>query len=966
MTYHRFFRLGAFVLISMLASLTAYAQGWSHGSFWQDGNPPAPFANDGNYVAGFSGFLGENVLAVMNYPGAGVRYRFEGFELSKGFRFGRDVSPFDNLHHVARGLAYPVLDTVAVLEEIMPIAGGNRSMQLVFYQFETAPVDVNAVLQTDVFSVPGTDAYGARLLMLANGDYLILGSVETVGNRDVLLARVSKTGPLLWASVFPGSDNETPVQVVPGANGTFHILKRNATSGSLALLTVDPSGNLLTEIPLPGNNGDQPADLAATGDGNLALAGSNPTGGLFLQKITPGGATLWRNDFPLPDQSFAPYALLEDAAGDLVLLGTHTNLITNEQDGRLMKFDAAGTPLWERRIGRDNRPETMTELALCPDGGYLLGGKYLSQTVLHAYVVKTDVNGIIKPGRITGNVFRDNDVDCSNTSGDQPLANRIVQAYLDSTRVFFGTTDSLGNYEIECDTGNYTLSLLLPNNYWEPCANHLPLHIGYLDTAVVDFAVQAAIDCPFLTVEHGLLNARPCDTTTLHLDYCNYGPVQAEDAYVVVTLDTLLSYVSAGIPPSVIFGNMLTFPLGDIDPEDCGHLQIEVAVACDAQAGMTVCTEAHIYPDSICDPADPSWSGAYVEVEAECQGDSVLFRLKNTGAGPMSEYLEYIVIEDAVLLRSGAFKLTPGETMDVKTPADGSSWRLSAGQEPGAPGLGRPSVAVEGCVNGGGPVSTGFVNQFAENDADPFVSSQCILVTNSFDPNDKQALPTGFGVENNIFANTDLEYMIRFQNTGTDTAFRVVLLDTLSASLDPATFRPGASSHPYRYELTENGVLRFTFQPIALPHSSVNEPGSNGFVTFRIAQKRDLPVGTRIENRAGIYFDFNLPVITNTVFHTVHAPWLKLVNVDQPGVAPMLSFQAFPNPFAEQVTVQLEGEEIPGAVLRLFSTGGRLVQETPFRQNRLTLDRKSLPAGLYFFAVEARGKVLGSGRLVAE
>jgi len=201
-------------------------------------------------------------------------------------------------------------------------------------------------------------------------------------------------------------------------------------------------------------------------------------------------------------------------------------------------------------------------------------------------------------------------------------------------------------------------------------------------------------------------------------------------------------------------------------------------------------------------------------------------------------------------------------------------------------------------------------------------------------------------------------------------AFRVILLDTLSIYLDPATFRPGAASHRYRYELTESGVLRFYFQPIALPHSSVNEPGSNGFVTFRIAQKRDNPVGTLIENRAGIYFDFNLPVITNTVFHTVHAPWLKLVHVGQPGVAPMLSFSAFSNPFAGQVTVRLEGAKMPGTVLRLFGTDGRMVQEMPFRQNQLTLDRKGLPAGMYFFSVEARGKgagkwAVGSGVIFA-
>ncbi|MFN0014193.1 MAG: T9SS type A sorting domain-containing protein [Saprospiraceae bacterium] len=970
MTYNRVFWLGALLLVCLLARIkTAHAQGWTSASHWQSGNPSEPYASDGNYVSGLSNFLGDEVSAAINYPGPGATYRIEGFGLNKGFQYGRDVVPFGKFHHLARAIAHPAPDTFVVLEEKLPFVAGNRSIHLIFYKIDIQGSSNDIFLETEITaSIPGTNAYAHTLLTSANGDYLVLGSVENTaapGNRDVLLARLSAQGALLWTAIFPTPDDDVPFQVVPGANGTWHILKSVAPFGQIRLLNVDANGNLLGDINLPGNTADMPVDLAATADGNLVLTGLNLSEDLFLQKMGTDGTVIWRHDFTIPEEMSA-HSLLEDANGDIVVLCNRTTLTTNEKDGFLMKFDPAGTPVWERRIGRDNRPETLTKLALCPDGGYLLGGRYFTQNINHAYVVKTDANGIIKPGRIFGNVFRDNDVDCSNTAGDLPLANRTVQAYRDSANVYYASTNLLGDYEIECDTGNYTVSLIQPNAYWQACANDVPVHISYLDKAVVDFSQQAAIDCPYLTVEHGLINARPCDTTTMYLDYCNYGPVTAENAYVDVTLDPLLTYVSSTIPPSATNGNVLTFPLGNIASEDCGHLEIEVAVDCDAQAGQAVCTEAHIFPDTICDPANPAWSGAYVEVKAECQGDSILFQIKNTGSGPMSEYLEYIVIEDAVLLRSGAFKLAPGETMDVKALADGSTWRLSAGQESGAPGFGRPTVAVEGCVNGGGPASTGFVNSFSENDADPFVSSQCILVTNSFDPNDKQALPTGFGNENNIFANTDLEYMIRFQNTGTDTAFRVILLDTLSPHLDPATFHAGTSSHPYRYELTENGVVRFTFQPIALPHSSVNEPGSNGFVTFRIAQKRDNPVGTRIENRAGIYFDFNLPVITNTVFHTVHAPWLKLVSVDQPGVAPMLHFQAFPNPFAEQVTVRLEGAEMPDAVLRLFSTDGRLVQAMPFRQNQLTLDRKDLPAGMYFFSVEVRGKALGSGRLVAE
>ena len=80
----------------------------------------------------------------------------------------------------------------------------------------------------------------------------------------------------------------------------------------------------------------------------------------------------------------------------------------------------------------------------------------------------------------------------------------------------------------------------------------------------------------------------------------------------------------------------------------------------------------------------------------------------------------------------------------------------------------------------------------------------------------KQAIPSGFGAEHYILPNTDIQYTIRFQNTGTDTAFRVVILDTLAKALDPASITPGPASHPYSWRLEDEGVLRFTFNPIAL------------------------------------------------------------------------------------------------------------------------------------------------------
>lgn len=153
-----------------------------------------------------------------------------------------------------------------------------------------------------------------------------------------------------------------------------------------------------------------------------------------------------------------------------------------------------------------------------------------------------------------------------------------------------------------------------------------------------------------------------------------------------------------------------------------------------------------------------------------------------------------------------------------------------------------------------------------------FSDEDCRNSTAAFDPNDKSASPLGVGPFREVPADTTLSYLIRFQNTGTDTAFNVVLIDTLSPNLDLSTLRPGSSSHPYKWEIYEQGILRFTFNDILLPDSTTNEVASHGFIAYEIQPRTGILPGQVIENKAGIIFDFNAPIITNTVIHTIAKP----------------------------------------------------------------------------------------------
>ncbi len=141
----------------------------------------------------------------------------------------------------------------------------------------------------------------------------------------------------------------------------------------------------------------------------------------------------------------------------------------------------------------------------------------------------------------------------------------------------------------------------------------------------------------------------------------------------------------------------------------------------------------------------------------------------------------------------------------------------------------------------------------------------------AYDPNDKLVSPDREGDENYTLFEEDLFYTIRFQNTGNDTAFNVVVRDTLDENLNTSSFRLLASSHQdiLRTEIAESQYVTFTFDNIMLPDSNVNFNGSQGYVTYIIQPNEGLDENTVIENTASIYFDFNPPIVTNTTQNTM-------------------------------------------------------------------------------------------------
>lgn len=150
------------------------------------------------------------------------------------------------------------------------------------------------------------------------------------------------------------------------------------------------------------------------------------------------------------------------------------------------------------------------------------------------------------------------------------------------------------------------------------------------------------------------------------------------------------------------------------------------------------------------------------------------------------------------------------------------------------------------------------------NDSSDYDNRDTIVqyMVGSFDPNNKLDDVGGILYKDRYMNGDKFLYTINFQNTGTDTAFTVAIRDTLSSLYNMQSLEMIGSSHPYTMTIAGNR-LQWTFSDILLVDSVTNEPKSHGYVMFRIKPRTGLNVNQVLSNTAAIYFDYNLPVITN-------------------------------------------------------------------------------------------------------
>jgi len=217
----------------------------------------------------------------------------------------------------------------------------------------------------------------------------------------------------------------------------------------------------------------------------------------------------------------------------------------------------------------------------------------------------------------------------------------------------------------------------------------------------------------------------------------------------------------------------------------------------------------------------------------------------------------------------------------------------------------------------------------------------CQRVVGAYDPNDKQASASTI-----LPGTPKVDYHIRFQNTGSDTAYKVTVVDTLDLTLPMTQIVINSASHPFNLSVINN-VLIWEFDNIMLPDSGADYFGSQGYVRFSAGLNPNLGVGDTIENDAQIYFDFQTPVYTNKAKIAI----VKDVGLKEDPKAGLL--EVFPNPSSTVVFLNWKGSE--EQKVQLISSTGQLIDELYLRPGvRQSYAVNKLSSGLYFLKMEQK------------
>ncbi len=700
----------------------------------------------------------------------------------------------------------------------------------------------------------------------SDGGFVLVGSARSAdgdvtsssGSSDFWVVKVDYTGNLEWERTYGGSDEDEAWDVIPASNGGYIVVGHarstdgdviaQHTYGEFWILKLDEQGAMQWQRTYGGTLWDEAHAVTATTDGGYVVAGltqsddgdisgSHGNYESWVIKIDVNGDLLWQKALGGSIRDIAHDVKATPDGGCIVLAESDSNDgdVSEPSAGGVwvVKLNASGGLEWERSYGAGSASSYGTSIAPVEGGGYVFAAKIeLGANTLggHDYwVVAIDQDGTMQWNQHFG-------------GGAEDIPNAI-KVTADMGFVVVGGTSSS--------------DFMVPDNHGDHDYYVVKLGRNYnsiIGRVFADMNGNSGQDNGEPALHNFPVIGNGDEAMTLT------GPSGAYDLFVFGpgTYQVAPSYLAHYEPVPVSHTAVLAGP-GQTSVGNDFALQ---------PIGSAEDLAVFISPATFFRP------GFNAELE---------IHFRNVGTTSIAPTVVYF--KDPLLIFISA-SITPDQIS-----ADSLVWQLPLLQP-----LEEGTISVNVEVSFFVPVGT-IIPAEAKvfpvvYDAVPADNSAHwpVHVTGSFDPNDITVDRTELEADE-LVGPAALEYLIRFQNTGNDTAFTVSIASPLPSSVVRSSFQLISSSHPVELEFSnETSTMWFNFNNILLPDSNTNEEESHGSVRYRINASDALLLGDLILSSASIFFDFNAPVETNT------AQTIIVENVglgEEPSAVP---FSVFPNP----------------------------------------------------------------------
>jgi hypothetical protein len=747
---------------------------------------------------------------------------------------------------------------------------------------------------------------------------------NNLGGDDFWIVKIDSSGNIQWQNTIGGNSYEGFASISTTNDGGFILggysisdISGDKTENSYGgydywVLKIDSAGNIQWQNTIGGNADDFLHTIERTDDGGFILGGSSNSNisadktensfgnsDYWVVKIDNVGNIQWQNT--IGGNSYDELRVIKQTNDRGYILGGYSmsDISGDKTEGCfgfadywIVKIDSIGNIQWQKTFGGEEEDD-LYSIMQTGDGGYILGGdsnSSISGNKTEKSIGNTDM-WVVKTDSLGG-------IQWQNTIGGSDFQSLFTIANTSDESCLLGGS-SISNISVDKDEnciGMYDYWVVKLTNKYNRIAGHL----------FADFNSNAIQD----TLEPSLPNKMVIEQNSGRITFSDQNgkySLAVLDSGSFLTYPTPLNlYSSSPATHATYFSGIHQLDsLNDFAFQPQGTFD-EVAVTITPLSGFR-------------------------------SGFNAGYMINYSNAGTTTVIPSIVFNPDNNILYQSA-SVTPNQIT-----TDSVVWVLPS-ISPFQTGSIIVNVKVDLGLAIGSPLTSSVhidpynsdVNQSNNN------ANWEVFTIGSFDPNDilvsNDTLTTS-----QLNSSPWLDYIVRFQNTGNDTAFTVKILNPIDTNkLNISTIEFVNSSHPVNLNwINYQRNMEFKFDNILLPDSNVNEPLSHGFVHYRIKPKPNLVVGDTIKNFAAIYFDFNEPVITNTA---------QTVIVSPTGLSSLSSLgklAVYPNPAQSKININGIKLENGKAQLRLFDLCGKLIFEKNITTSTPEVDVQYLPAGMY-------------------